>query len=226
MTSLDITVNHELLSSRGGPIDYSQCSDLLIRLLNQSQENLKTQGTLDGTWDYNSYDSDEITKEIVEDRFKNATQINEVSVTMETTEEIEYIGTELKYYDFYFYTGLKTPLAYQETPLPSGCSFIFRFARAKANLGLMRLGWETFHAVDSRFSKGQYDLIPTVNGTFENEPIKILKPELHVAFSNNIDLVKRTQTISEYGLKIPFLDFSMRRNILVKGKCEIYLHVY
>ena len=51
MTSLDITVNHELLSSQGGPIDYSQCSDLLIRLLNQSQENLKTQGTLDGTWD-------------------------------------------------------------------------------------------------------------------------------------------------------------------------------
>ena len=58
MSSLDITVNHELLSSRGGPVDYSQCSDLLIRLLNQSQENLKTQGTLDGTWDYNSYDSD------------------------------------------------------------------------------------------------------------------------------------------------------------------------
>lgn len=96
MTSLDLTVNHELLSSRGGPIDYSQCSDLLIRLLNQSQENLKTQGTLDGTWDYNSYDSDEITKEIVEDRFKNATQINEVSVTMETKEEMEYIGNELK----------------------------------------------------------------------------------------------------------------------------------
>ena len=99
MTSLDITVNHELLSSRGGPIDYSQCSDLLIRLLNQSQENLKTQGTLDGTWDYNSYDSDEITKEIVEDRFKNATQINEVSVTMETKEEMEYIGNELKYFE-------------------------------------------------------------------------------------------------------------------------------
>ena len=218
MSSLDITVNHELLSSRGGPVDYSQCSDLLIRLLNQSQENLKTQGTLDGTWDYNSYDSDEITKAIVEDRFKNATPVNEVSVTMETKEEGAYVYSELKYYDFFFYTGLKTPLAYQETPLPSGCSFIFRFARAKPNLALMRLDWETFHSVDSRFTKAQYDLIPSVVDVFKDEPIAIIKPELHVAFSNDNDLVKRTQTISEYGLKIPFLDFSMRRNILVKGE--------
>ena len=222
MTSLDITVNHELLSSRGGPVDYSQCSDLLIRLLNQSQENLKTQGTLDGTWDYNSYDSDEITKEIVEDRFKNAELINEVAVSMEATETKEYVSSQLKYYDFFFYTGLKTPLAYQETPLPSGCSFIFRFARAKPNLSLMRLDWETFHAVDSRFSKAQYELIPSVLDGMNDQPITIFKPELHVAFSNDHDLVKRTQTISEYGLKIPFLDFSMRRNILVKGiYCEM-----
>ena len=222
MSSLDITVNHELLSSRGGPVDYSQCSDLLIRLLNQSQENLKTQGTLDGTWDYNSYDSDEITKEIVEDRFKDATPINEVSVTMETKEEKEYVVSELKYYDFFFYTGLKTPLAYQETPLPSGCSFIFRFTRAKPNLALMRLDWNTFHAIDSRFTQGQYNLIPTVADVFSDQPITIFKPELHVAFSNDHDLVKRTQTISEYGLKIPFLDFSMRRNILVKGESLKY----
>ena len=218
MSSLDITVNHELLSSRGGPNDYSQCSDLLIRLLNQSQENLKTQGTLDGTWDFNSFDSDEITKAIVLDRFKSATQINEVETTLEATETIEYVAGSLKYFDFHFYTGLKTPLAYQETPLPSGCSFIFRFARAKANLALMKLEWETFKAVDSRFTKGQYDLMPNVNVSFDEQPIPIFQPELHVAFSNDTDLVKRTQTISEYGLKIPFLDFSMRRNILVKGE--------
>lgn len=223
MSSLDITVNHELLSSRGGPVDYSQCSDLLLRLLNQSQENLKTQGTLDGTWDYNSYDSDEITKALVEDRFRSATKFNEVSLVMETTEETDYVAGELKYYDFYFFTGLKTPLAYQEIPLPSGCSYIFRFARAKANLSLMRLNWETFHDLDSRFSKAQFDLIPAISDLFGDVPITIKNPELHVAFSNDNDLVKRTQTISEYGLKIPFLDFSMRRNILVKGKMFIYL---
>jgi len=218
MSSLDITVNHELLSSRGGPVDYSQCSDLLIRLLNQSQENLKTQGTLDGTWDFNSYDSVEITKELVEDRFRSATQVNEVSMPMEPTEEKDYVAGELKYYNFHFYTGLKTPLAYQEVPLPSGCSYIFRFARAKANLSLMRLNWETFHGVDQRFSKAQYDLVPAINGVFGDAPLPIQNPELHVAFSNDGDLVRRTKTISEYGLKIPFLDFSMRRNILVKGE--------
>ena len=217
MSSLDITVNHELLSSRGGPNDYSQCSDLLIRLLNQSQENLKTQGTLDGTWDYNSFDSDEITKEIVFDRFKSAKQINEVDESLETKEEKDYVASQLKFFDFHFYTGLKTPLAYQETPLPSGCSFIFRFTRAKANLALMKLNWETFRAVDARFTKGQYDIMPDVNASYDEIPIPIFQPELHVSFSNDSDLVKRTMTISEYGLKIPFLDFSMRRNILVKG---------
>ena len=82
---------------------------------------------------------------------------------------------------------------------------------------LMLLEWETFHKVDSRFIEGQYDLIPSVSEAYESTPIPIINPELHVAFSNDSDLVRRTQTISEFGLKIPFLDFSMRRNILVKG---------
>ena len=119
-----------------------------------------------------------------------------------------------------FYTSLKTPLAYQETPLPSGCSYIFRFARAHAGLALMLLEWDTFHKVDSRFIKGQFDLLPSVTEAYHTMAIPIFNPELHVAFSNDSDLVKRTQTITEYGLKIPFLDYSMRRNILVKGMNE------
>ena len=86
----------------------------------------------------------------------------------------------------------------------------------------MRLDWNTFHAIDSRFTQAQYNLIPTVVDAFKDQPMTIFKPELHVAFSNDNDLVKRTQTISEYGLKIPFLDFSMRRNILVKGESLNY----
>ena len=77
-------MNHEALSSRGGPVDYSECSDLLIRLLNQSQDNLKTQGTLDGTWDFNSFDSDEITPDIVKDRFRSAEQTNSPSSSLQT----------------------------------------------------------------------------------------------------------------------------------------------
>ena len=219
-TSLDLTVNHEALSSRGGPVDYSECSDLLIRLLNQSQDNLKTQGTLDGTWDFNSFDSDEITPDIVKDRFRSAEQTNSPSSSLQGTTTNDYVAANLKQFKFHFYTSLKTPLAYQEVPLPSGCSYIFRFARANASLALMRLEWETFNKVDSRFSEGQFDLIPSVTEAFTSMPIPITNPELHVAFTNDSDLVKRTQTISEYGLKIPFLDFSMRRNILVKGMNE------
>ena len=217
---MDLTVNHEVLSSRGGPVDYSECSDLLIRLLNQSQDNLKTQGTLDGTWDFNSFDSDEITLEIFKDRFRSAEQINFPPSSLDATTTEEYVSNNLKQYKFHFYTSLKTPLAYQETPLPSGCSYIFRFARANPSLALMLLEWDTFHKVDSRFIKGQYDLIPSVSEVYESQPIPVFHPELHVAFSNDSDLVKRTQTITEYGLKIPFLDYSMRRNILVKGMNE------
>ena len=220
-TSLDLTVNHELLSSRGGPVDYSECSDLLIRLLNQSQENLRMQGTLDGTWDFNSFDSDEITKEIVEDRFRSAELANDTPNSLTTDEDPIYVGDNLKQYNFYFYTSLKTPLSYQEVPLPSGCSYIFRFARAVASLAVMRLEYNIFNTIDSRFTKGQFDVIPAVSEAFGNLPIPIENPELHIAFSNEVDLIKRTQTISEYGLKIPFLDFSMRRNILVKGLIHI-----
>lgn len=216
-SSLDLTVNHETLSSRGGPVDYSECSDLLIRLLNQSQDNLKTQGTLDGTWDYNSFDSDEITLEICKDRFRSAEQINSPPNSLLGTTTTDYVSANLKQYRFHFYTSLKTPLAYQETPMPSGCSYIFRFVRAPPSLALMLLDWNTFNKVDSRFVEGQYDLIPSVTEAYTSLPIPTFNPELHVAFSNDSDLVRRTQTISEYGLKIPFLDFSMRRNILVKG---------
>ena len=210
-------MNHELLSSRGGPVDYSECSDLLIRLLNQSQDNLRTQGTLDGTWDYNSFDSDEITTEIVNDRFRSAELANTTQNSLTTEEDSDYVASNLKQYNFYFYTSLKTPLAYQEVPLPSGCSYIFRFARAIASLAVMRLDYDIFKTIDSRFTQGQFDIIPTVSEAWSNLPIPIENPELHIAFSNEQDLIKRTQTISEYGLKIPFLDFSMRRNILVKG---------
>jgi len=210
-------VNHELLSSRGGPVDYSECSDLLIRLLNQSQDNLRTQGTLDGTWDYNSYDSDEITTEIVNDRFRSAELANTIQNSLTTEEDTDYVAANLKQYNFYFYTSLKTPLAYQEVPLPSGCSYIFRFARAIASLAVMRLDYDIFKTIDSRFTQGQFDIIPAVSEAWSNLPIPIENPELHIAFSNEQDLIKRSQTISEYGLKIPFLDFSMRRNILVKG---------
>ena len=213
-------MNHEALSSRGGPVDYSECSDLLIRLLNQSQENLKVQGTLDGTWDFNSFDSDEITSEIVKDRFRSAEQITFPPNSLQGTTTNDYVSENLKQFKFHFYSSIKTPLAYQEVPLPSGCSYIFRFARANASLALMLLEWDTFHKVDSRFVKGQYDLIPSVTEAFASLPIPVTNPELHVAFTNDSDLVKRTQTISEYGLKIPFLDFSMRRNILVKGMNE------
>ena len=213
-------MNHEALSSRGGPVDYSECSDLLIRLLNQSQENLKVQGTLDGTWDFNSFDSHEITSEIVKDRFRSAEQITFPPSSLQGTTTNDYVSENLKQFKFHFYSSIKTPLAYQEVPLPSGCSYIFRFARANASLALMLLEWDTFHKVDSRFVKGQYDLIPSVTEAFASLPIPITNPELHVAFTNDSDLVKRTQTISEYGLKIPFLDFSMRRNILVKGMNE------
>lgn len=216
-SSLDLTVNHELLSSRGGPNDYSQCSDLLIRLLNQSQDNLRTQGTLDGTWDYNSFDSDEISKEIFDDRYRSAELVNITPSSLTAEASVDYVAKNLKQYNFYFYTSLKTPLAYQEIPLPSGCSFIFRFARAKASSALMKLEWDLFNKVDERFSQEQFNVIPTVTEAFGNLPIPIENPELHVAFSNDTDLIKRTQTISDYGLKIPFLDFSMRRNILVKG---------
>ena len=213
-----MTVNHELLSSRGGPVDYSECSDLLIRLLNQSQDNLKTQGTLDGTWDFNSFDSEEITKEIFEDRFRSAELANNTPAVLRSDETADYVGSNLKQYNFYFYTSLKTPLAYQEVPLPSGCSFIFRFARAIANLAVMKLDFDLFKTIDDRFTEQQFNLIPSVAEAFGNLPIPIENPELHVAFSNDVDLIKRTQTVSEYGLKIPFLDFSMRRNILTKGK--------
>ena len=219
-TSLDLTVNHEALSSRGGPVDYSECSDLLIRLLNQSQENLRMQGTLDGTWDFNSFDSNEITPDIVKDRFRSAEQTTFPPNSLEVTATDDYVSANLKQFKFHFYTSLKTPLAYQEVPLPRGCSYIFRFARANASLALMLLEWETFHKVDSRFIKDQFDVIPSVSEAFASLPIPITNPELHVAFTNDSDLVRRTQTISEYGLKIPFLDFSMRRNILVKGMNE------
>lgn len=217
-------MNHELLSSRGGPVDYSECSDLLIRLLNQSQDNLKTQGTLDGTWDFNSFDSDEITQEIHDDRFRSAELANTTPNSLTTDNSPEYVANNLKQYNFYFYTSLKTPLAYQEVPLPSGCSYIFRFARAVANLAIMKLEYNTFKTIDSRFTKEQFDVIPAVSEAFSNLPIPIENPELHIAFSNEVDLIKRTQTISEYGLKIPFLDFSMRRNILVKGKINFYVN--
>ena len=213
-------MNHEILSSRGGPVDYSECSDLLMRLLNQSQDNLKTQGTLDGSWDFNSFDSDEITPDIVMDRFRSAEQISFPPSSLQGTTTEDYVSANLKQFKLHFYTSLKTPLAYQDVPLPSGCSYIFRFARANASLSFMLLEWETFNKVDSRFSKGQYDLIPSVSEAFGQSPVVINNPELHVAFTNDSDLVRRTQTISEYGLKIPFLDFSMRRNILVKGMNE------
>ena len=139
-------------------------------------------------------------------------------ITALTTDD--QIANVVYQYEFNFYSSLKTPLSYQEVPMPGGCGYIFRFTRAQPSLSLMRIPYDIFKTIDNRFTQVQYGKIPGVSTAYDNQPIPMVNPELHVAFTTDKDTQRRTQVISKYGLQIPFLDFSMRRNMLSKGIAE------
>ena len=79
----------------------------------------------------------------------------------------------------------------------------------------MKLPYSTFNKIDDRFTQDQFNLISNIQEAYKFLPIPIAQPELHVAFSNDSALTRRSHTTSN--IKIPFLDFSMRRYILGKG---------
>ena len=83
----------------------------------------------------------------------------------------------------------------------------------------MKLPYATFNKIDNRFTEEQFNLISNIQDAFEFLPVPLVQPELHVAFSNDPILTRRSHTTSN--IRIPFSDFSMRRYILGKGKSQI-----
>ena len=79
----------------------------------------------------------------------------------------------------------------------------------------MKIPFSTFNKIDDRFTENQFDVISNIQEAFEFLPVPLTQPELHVAFSTDTMLTRRSLTSSS--IKIPFLDFSMRRYILGKG---------
>ena len=105
-------------------------------MMNYSAENLKAQGSLDGMWSFNngfiifnhiyllkyellnptisSYDTDEITKKIHNERYQTANLVSNLS-SITNSVEAEYVMKNVAQYNFFFHSKLKTPLAFQET---------------------------------------------------------------------------------------------------------------
>ena len=62
-----------------------------------------------------SFDTNEIDEEIHKERFQTSTLVSEITTSLSTSTAPEYVATNLAQYNFYFYSKIKTPLAYQET---------------------------------------------------------------------------------------------------------------
>ena len=208
------------MTTKGGPCDYAESSDLLMKLMDFSPAALKTSGALSGLWDYCSYDDDELNKKMVINRLNEAKKYTDpVPAVNKSTLTEEYIGGKQIYYDYFFYVPIKTPLALQSEPLPSGCNYILKFGRATPELSLLKVPWKIFKEIDNRFSEAGYNIIPEVSKAFDG-PIPLSKPELHVTYTYDDAAMNRTKNLSTFEIKIPFMDFNVRRQILQKGADE------
>ena len=115
------------------------------------------------------------------------------------------------YYRYNIVTTLNHGLARQDKPLPSGIPIQVTFNRANATKGLLQIN-------DKKADNTAF--------TYEEKTVPIINPILSCYF---VESVKADQMYSKsklYDVGVNFLDFSVRRELLMNGVAEHSLKIF
>ena len=198
-SNLEIYINHELINSKSSDSDYPITNYLFFREgfnLESTKHAFITEGYFT---DFNRY--------VAED---NKGQIS-IAGNMHISQRREYaISSErdgVTYYRYYFCCAINHGLARQDKPLPNGIPISLVFNRAKASKSLLQIAQQR----SGNVYKYEFDTVPLITPQLECYFVDSFKAE---------SLYKKTKL---YDVSVPFLDTSVRRELLTEGVSEFTL---
>ena len=201
--NLELYINHELVSHKSSDSDYF-LSEYFFKKEGFNAPYDETAFITEGYFSENDHDSESYhnsgTPTKAAPLYKS---IFRGSATSEVREGVTY-------YKYYFCCTINHGLSKQDKPLPAGIPITMTFNRAKASKSLLQI-------IPQRAGKDykyEYDSIPLINPVLEAYFVESKKAD---QFYNKVDL---------YDVRLPFLDYSIRRELLTEGVAEHRLKLF
>ena len=201
--NLELYINHELVSHKSSDSDYFLSEYFFKKEGFNAPYDANTFIT-EGYYDDNDHD---LTSFVREGRATAAAPIHKQQFRKSAVSEVR---DGITYYKYYFCCTINHGLAKQDKPLPAGIPITITFNRARANKSLLQI-------VAERAGKDY---------TYEFEAVPLLNPLLEAYFveSNKADQLYRK--VDLYDVRVPFLDYSIRRELLTEGVAEHRLKLF
>ena len=195
--NLEFYINHELVSSKSSDSDYF-LSEYFFKKEAFSGPYDETAFITEGYFDDTDHDSDTY------HRSGTATQIANIYKKMFRTSAVSEVREGVTYYRYYFCCTINHGLSRQDKPLPAGIPITLTFNRAKASKSLLQISPQR----TGKAYKYEFDTVPIINPVLDAYFVESKKAE---QFYGKVDL---------YNIRVPFLDYSIRRELLSEGIAE------
>ena len=201
--NLELYINHELVSHKSSDSDYF-LSEYFFKKEAFNEPYDKAALITEGYFEENDHDSDSYhnngTETKAADFYKNIFRKSAVSETRE----------EVTYYKYFFCCTINHGLSKQDKPLPAGIPITMTFNRTKASKSLLQIAPQR----DSKDYSYEFSAVPLLNPSLEAYFVESKKAD---QFYAKVDL---------YNIRVPFLDYSIRRELLTEGIAEHRLKLF
>ena len=152
----------------------------------------------EGYFEDNDHDSDSY------NRSGSATEASDLYKSYFRKSAVSEEREGVTYYRYYFCCTINHGLSKQDKPLPAGIPITLTFNRTKASKSLLQINPER----GGKAYKYEFDSVPLINPVLDAYFVESKKAE---QFYAKVDL---------YNIRVPFLDYSVRRELLSEGIAE------
>ena len=195
--NLEFYINHELVSHKSSDSDYF-LSDFFFKKEAFNAPYDETALITEGYFEDNDHDTDSYY------RSGSATEASDLYKSYFRKSAVSEEREGVTYYRYYFCCTINHGLSKQDKPLPAGIPITLTFNRTKASKSLLQINPER----GGKAYKYEFDSVPLINPVLDAYFVESKKAE---QFYAKVDL---------YNIRVPFLDYSVRRELLSEGIAE------
>ena len=195
--NLEFYINHELVSHKSSDSDYF-LSDFFFKKEAFNAPYDETALITEGYFEDNDHDTDSYY------RSGSATEASDLYKSYFRKSAVSEEREGVTYYRYYFCCIINHGLSKQDKPLPAGIPITLTFNRTKASKSLLQINPER----GGKAYKYEFDSVPLINPVLDAYFVESKKAE---QFYAKVDL---------YNIRVPFLDYSVRRELLSEGIAE------
>ena len=201
--NLELFINHELVSHKSSDSDYF-LSEFFFKKEGFSAPYDESALITEGYFEDNDHDSDSYHQS------GTATKASALYKNIFRQSAVSEVREGVTYYRYYFCCTINHGLAKQDKPLPAGIPITLTFNRAKSSKSLLQVAPQR----GGKDYKYEYYAVPILNPVLDAYFVESKKAD---QFYSKVDL---------YNIRVPFLDYSVRRELLTEGIAEHRLKLF